>query len=160
MTAAWPKEHMDELKKLSADHLTAGQMAQRMQKLRPGVTRNAVIGQCKRHNISLSETAPSKKRNRVKDGTRERVIQMRPKMEIAALIRPDAWKPVEGSRCISLMARTPLECPWPIGDDPKNASDLICCGAPKDQGAEYCAHHMTLRSAPYTPKLQVGRWAA
>lgn len=155
MSNKWPAEHLEVLRKLEGE--SAGAMLRQIKTLRPNATRSAVIGQCNRHGIRLSE----KPQNRVKAGTRERIVQMRAPHEIAASVDPEAWAPLPGIAPIALMARSEFQCPWPIGETPDAPADLKCCGAAKDFAANYCPAHMQKRRALYQPPaINAERFAA
>lgn len=178
---AWPAEHLDALRAL-AGH-TSGEMVRAMQKLRPGVTRNAIIGQCKRHGIALSgqdhalvservmarAAAKAKRPPKVRA---PRAPEKRVRLDRRGLPmhtdnppapnygQPDAFAPLAGVTPVSLMDRGPNCCAWPVGE-PERPGEQMYCGAPcGDEKRSYCAIHHRLSYSSARPWYEREKAAA
>lgn len=172
-STGWPPEHVEALRALEGN--TAAHIAKQMRRLRPGVTRNAVIAQCSRRGIRLSgasneQRAPSVPGCEPKRGAPAPKAARAPKQKPlehkvgkygpihpANPIppnhgRPEAWAALPGVAPVALLARTASQCAWPVGDAPARPAEQLFCGAQCDDDTlPYCAAHRRLRLARRAP---------
>lgn len=159
----WPPSHLEALRALEGQ--TAGEMRDAMCKLRPGITRSAVIGQCKRHGIRLSNAGNGQakikavaKRAQYKPAlpttTKRKPTPFlsAPVIDVTRPARAGAWEKLPGASApIALTARSNAQCAWPIGE-PTRPAEQMCCGERvADDTLPYCAAHRRLRLARYVP---------
>ena len=156
----WNDKMVEKLKKLWADGLSAGQIADRI----PGVTRNAVIGKVHRLGLEGRNTRsrkPSSKRQRRPPeqspwrGYRPRKKKPMPEFELAPL-PPAAEYDVARKTLQELGDR---ECHWPISD-PKIPGPLYCAVSPCVRGTDYCEVHFRRMFAGPTPRCRGSAWSS
>ncbi|HET7155115.1 MAG TPA: GcrA family cell cycle regulator [Hyphomicrobiaceae bacterium] len=154
--ASWTDERIEQLRGLTADSLTAAQIANAM----GGITRNAVIGKVHRLGLTLARshghhhlpsTVPMRRRRRIKDPllalTRERVqlVTIKPRrnagvggpvnvVECETLDLP----PDQSDFACTIHELTATTCRWPLG---MPAHDMLYCGAEHDGQGSYCTRH-------------------
>lgn len=142
----WTDERMTLLRDLVAQGLTSSALAAAL-----GVTRNAVLGKCHRHGISVGGGKPAP-RPTPKSGPRvsKSVAPPRPR----APARPPAPRPT------AIVAQVPVlrvaapaaavglldlrfgQCRFPLGGS--RARAVLFCGAPALTGRSYCEDHHSL----------------
>ena len=138
----WTDKHIDTLRKLWAEGLSASQIAGRI----GGLSRNAVIG--KIHRLGLSGRATTtriknhKPKLRHKSAARPRPVQalrdIFADMPVDPVIdEPDVPIPVDQRRTVLTLEEH--HCRWPVGD-PREA-EFHFCGGQKVKGLAYCERH-------------------
>ena len=146
-TNPWPPEQEAELIRLHGMRLSSGKMATAL-----GLTRNSIIGKCRRMNLALSRMVTVR---RVKAVRQVRV----PRPVIWPQPRPVYVKPkpqwVSAPTCepVTLLDRTVHQCCWPVGDGV--GRDLRMCGAPAHSRMvngemrlhSYCEFHFGLSTS-------------
>jgi GcrA cell cycle regulator len=125
--ATWTEERREFVRELWAQGYSAGEIAQR---LKPKMTRNAVIGLCHRNKFPHGKrrTAPMPSPEPLPPAYSARE-EPRP--------RPQPPKP-EPSAFLGLPLHelTDSQCRWPDGDGP-----FLFCGQPASLGQPYCRDH-------------------
>jgi len=162
----WPQDHVDALKAQAGK--SVHEMLDVMRKLRPGMTRNAIVGACARRGIPIGQGQSTAQRSAGGRAARQRLLAngivdkklnhkgqpyrvavlMKPKAYVA---RAGAWEPVEPIEPIPLERRTSMRCAWPIGEPARPADQLFCGATCVDDKLPYCAAHRRLRLARYVP---------
>lgn len=133
-----PSQKLEMVKPLLVKGMTSTGIAARFE----NVTRNAIIGFCRRANLTLPNGVPPRVRNERKE-RRETKISTRPltrpgNTESVPLPkrrnepRPNTAMPFE--QAISRNA-----CKWPLWDHSQSIGD--CCGAPRAGTGPYCEAH-------------------
>ncbi len=155
---SWTDERVELLKKLWSEGLSASQIANTLGE----VTRNAVIG--KVHRLGLSGRAKSTAAAARPRKARPEQGQARPtrpmshgNTALAAALEPyqeEAPAPAPasadnvvpmGQRC-GIMNLNEATCRWPTGEP--GTDNFYFCGARKDAGVPYCAHHARIAYQP------------
>lgn len=127
----WPEERVAEFAKLTAEGLSASQIAMRL-----GITRNAVCGKWNRDGRP-NVVAP---RPRVAPKPKPK-----PKPKPIAVLVPNEG-PV--SLDIDIIALTSTTCKWPVNDD----NPYRFCGVGKPaEGGPYCPYHARVASRGRNP---------
>lgn len=149
----WPEDHIAALRKLEGQ--TATEMAKAMQAIRPGVTRLACVGQCKRRNIRMSKSSQSETaaRTRINAGAaalRAATYGGRPPRGPSPV---PASPPLDGSAPVTLVERGAHQCAWPVGEPARPADQLFCAAPCTHPGAVYCAAHAKMAGARYVPSF-------
>lgn len=143
----WHPDQVELVRSLAAGHLSAAEMGRRL-----GVTRNAIIGLCRRRGIVLR----CPKQRFTKTG---KPIERKPKPAKPAKTprQPDivAAPQIEGapftprtagivSQRIPLLDLNPFHCRWPDDErDPRTGRHTFC-GHIKQIGSSYCVAHGAL----------------
>ena len=157
------KPELDEqLAALAAAGRTSAQIGREL-----GLTRNAVIGRCRRRGFRLlnpsccpvvkvaqqsspASASPSRtgKGRAPRQFSREapKVAPLSKKLLAAFAPPPVAIEPREWP-AVDILGLTTMTCRWPIGDNP-SSPDFKYCGAMKEIGP-YCARHGAMA---YTPR--------
>jgi len=157
-----------QLAELAAKGRSSSQIAREL-----GITRNAVIGRCRRRGFTLlnppcrpvvkaapqpkpkmEPPAPSASPSRSRKGRAPRQFSREaPKVAplskklLAAFAPPPIAQEQREWPTVSILGLTSTTCRWPIGDDPASP-DFQYCGAMKEIGP-YCSRHGSLA---YTPR--------
>jgi GcrA cell cycle regulator len=158
MTWIWTDEHVERLKKLWIEGLSASQIAAEF----GGITRNAVIGKVHRLGLSGRAKAPSSSVPRPRKARAAFVRQVRqvgqvrhvtrgntalaPRSAPLFALEPEPEPEPElidnvipiGQRC-SILQLTEATCHWPVGDP--GAPEFFFCGGKTVNGLPYCAYH-------------------
>jgi GcrA cell cycle regulator len=157
----WTDDRENAMRELLADPNTAysaNEVAHILSdRFKIEISRNAVIGRCKRQGIPLNDCAPpgrpsnpaprprEKPQKAVTPAQRPYIAQRKaasgPKLHTAVpqLLRCDD---VRGPRHVSLLELTDNTCRWPIST--VGAPDFCFCGNPPIEGMPYCAGHCRL----------------
>jgi GcrA cell cycle regulator len=122
----WTDERIDALVKLSADGLTAGQIAERL----GGVSRNAVIG--KLHRLQHGQSTREARRVRLRPAPPAPPAPAR-----TALVYGEA-RDRAGHEPVGFLALQQHMCRWPIGDPASERFGF--CGQTIRAGS-YCERH-------------------
>jgi GcrA cell cycle regulator len=153
----WPEDRVDELKRMVAENMSAGQIAAAL-----GVTRNAVIGMARRRRLMfarppsqvklISQISPPKKPPRINSGMLSIRLSKsggQTKMVTAAR-RPKPVRPSKPDRLLSLFELSWDTCKFPF-DVPRDGVSYSFCGAAPIEGGPYCATHaaICLDGAPH-----------
>jgi GcrA cell cycle regulator len=164
------KPELDEqLAALAAKGMTSAQIGREL-----GVTKDVVIGRCRRRGFKLLsrsgdkvvEPAPqpepkiepicqpkpaSASSSRAGKGRAPRQFsRAAPKVAASStmlLAKVDAPVACDDSMHVDIMGLTPTSCRWPIGD-PTLPSFRYCGGQKESLGAPYCSHHMIRAFTP------------
>lgn len=159
--AGWTTERVDLLKQLHAQGFSASQMAKAL----GGVTRNAAIGKCVRLGLgpigggkasapSRAKAAPKPARKPAPKGvmvlpemkggdvaTANRVENIAARAQLAenVVLLSRGFTPLTGRQPVPFGSPG---CRWPVAGE---GADMMCCGAPRDEGraeaCSYCATH-------------------
>jgi GcrA cell cycle regulator len=126
--ATWTDERKELVRDLWAQGYSAGEIAQR---LKPKVTRNAVIGLCHRNKFPHGQrrTAPMSSPEPLPPAC---FVREEPKSPTLPRPRP---QPPEFLG-LPLHKLSDSQCRWPEGDGP-----FVFCGQPVTLGRPYCADH-------------------
>jgi GcrA cell cycle regulator len=135
----WTLEEIEQVRDLASEGLSSGQIADKC-----GVTRNSIIGLCKRNSIQLLGYGPLRKQtNRPKAEKRPRVQKYfqgwywptpRPVAATPPPLPPEPAGP--GKPFIELAQH---ECHWPLGAQLVRSE--LWCGEPTEPNTPYCQHH-------------------
>ena len=122
----------DQLAALAATGRTAAQIGREL-----GITRNTVIGRCRRRGFPLLNPSchPVVK------------VAQQPKPKMEPICQPTVVQAQREWPPVTVLGLTSRTCRWPISDDPASP-DFQYCGAPKELGP-YCSRHGGLA---YTPR--------
>lgn len=153
-TRDWPEEAHAMLVQLWADGLTTSQISKALTEAGHPYSRNAVIGRAHRQKLPPrpSPLAPgnspfiemhSKRRAEKIAATKSKPV---PRPNLGAppasqplpevIIKGDAWKPLPGSKPVTLLERMPHRCAWPVGENP-----IVFCGLLVDGKGSWCPKH-------------------
>lgn len=146
----WPDERTAKLRELVAAGLTSRKIAKAL----GGISRNGVIGKCRRLGLSLkgeqsnqwtAAEKPAKPKRppatRLKPGPRPAGLEQ--KQAAGALLPPwhvvaaEAWKRLPWSKPVELVNLSPDGCRWPIGEH----SPYLFCNRFVVNGRPYCCTH-------------------
>lgn len=128
------------LARLWREGVSASAIARKLEGLRPGTTRNAVIGRANRLRLSQHSSAPAwaPKSKRTANEKSKRVAA-RPIKQAPSATKlreppppPSAPHPLN----LNLLQLTASTCRWPYGQNP-----YTFCGATVVDGGPYCAFH-------------------
>lgn len=159
------------LEKLAGDGLSASWIARELQDaFGERVTKNAVIGKCRREGIALlwrrsapaePKAVPSKPSAPAVRKPKERApmvaeeTKLEPAPILAAIIEAGLHDSAESLHDSAppagktLMQLEPRDCRWPIGDP--HAPDFhFCCARTTREGAPYCGYHAQIAYRPVT----------
>lgn len=123
----WTEERVAELRRLAGDRFSARVIAYKL----GGVTRNAVIGKAARLGVKFNS------QGRLAGCFAKKVPPSRPIVPA----EPPPWEPEAPppGPGVPMRAATSSHCRW-IPGEPAGI-DTLYCGAPRIEGASYCAHH-------------------
>lgn len=149
-------ERIDAIKPLAAKGFSAGQIAREFL----NASRNAIIGYCKRYNISLKNSPgspPDRKRSPKMQARVERaenpVVRIpaaKPAREIpdvvalAPISKSKAFDPIEGVKPVHLENLSQKQCHWPVNG--LEGIEPIFCGITTRH--LYCSSHQRLAYVP------------
>lgn len=154
---AWSQKQTDHLIALCKEgKLSAREIAKEM-----GLTRNSVIGKCRRmglelpgslyNDMGLTEEQKQERRNKLK---RERRLRQ-PTVRRSILRIPrthidmaTAFIDTQNLPRVELLELTEQTCRWPYGEAP----DIKYCGDKPEEGLPYCAFHCCIAYQPAQPK--------
>lgn len=164
----WTDEKIAIVRRVIGEGASAGEAAKAA-----GVTRNALIGKCRRLGIALnnSKSGPRKPRPARRPIERKGPIRrsaikaardaaqnpyrtpLPPAPDFIAGENPavlpvpahDLAIPIE-QRC-TLLTLKKNSCRWPVGDPKLDPDNFFFCGGERVEGSSYCAHHKQ-RSEP------------
>jgi GcrA cell cycle regulator len=158
MTWVWTDEHVERLKRLWTEGLSASRIAAEF----GGITRNAVIGKVHRLGLSgraktPSSTVPRPRKPRAPSFLRAPRPAMRGNTALAPRPyydsdaepepvpeMPDNVIPI-GQRC-SILQLTEATCHWPCGDP--GSPEFFFCGGKAISSSPYCAYHARVAYQP------------
>lgn len=171
MSAGWTDEMIAALREGVAAGESGGNLAKRLSRFRPGITRNAVIGKANRLGLLLSRDDEA---HRAHKRSADRLVKVKrakpappapkaiaapsaapngkradppwlPKVKSSAPLEPlsaDVWAPLPGVKPCRLIDLDPDGCRWPV--DGEGAEHMMFCGAPGAamyEARPYCAAH-------------------
>lgn len=161
----WNAAMLDLLRGHASNGLSASKIADEMRHFVPGVTRNSVLGACKRYGISLGVPScrPSISHGSVSVSVSVSDNALRSAAIPAARLRPrpapmppaspsPVASPVglperPAGSPISLLDLTFSTCRWPIGD-PGDPSFGYCGALADGASGPYCPHHRAIAYQP------------
>lgn len=158
----WPPAHVELLKKLHKDGLSASQITDAINRefREAGYSRNAIIGKASRLGLgpigggrasaplagalnSRKAHAPAPRRRPVEPkgvfvlSPANRTSEPQPPRVVVN--RDEAFSPLPGTEPVPFISRPSRACAWPVGGD---GADLLCCGTPTgDLMLIYCTPH-------------------
>lgn len=160
------EDRVKAVRPLVADGLSSTQIAACFR----NVTRNAIIGLCRRQNMTLTggkewwhkvgaerravdtelkqreprkPRPPRRPRNRLRPSVaRPKVTPKQPTVPVDPQPLP-ALEPLPASAVTFMEALDRGLCKWPLWDRFEGPDVSMCCGAPRDSGRPYCTDHMT-----------------
>lgn len=152
----WPKEKLDEVKRLWLDGHSALVIAEQF-----GTTRNAVMGIVHRHQMHRSPSAPVKRLLNVPQLEDEPWLEVEPEPlpqalpDLYQLQKPRSRRPrtpeaLPASIGMTMLALTPTSCRWPISGSGVAA---LFCGMTTAQ-PPYCAEH-TARGTGHSYPMRI-----
>lgn len=145
------EERQQAIAKHAADGLSAGQIALQF----TGVSRNAIIGYCKRSDIKLknarggSRSAMARPAPRTEAATRPAKPAKPDLVALGPISRSKAFEPLAGRVPVHLADLKSFQCHWPV--NALEGSEPIFCGA--SASSLYCTSHARLA---YLPRGQRG----
>lgn len=156
---SWNDEKLETMKKLWSEGVSASQIAD---KLRDGITRNAVIGKIHRLGLSGRATGSRKSSGGKKGGAaaarkrrrEKRIAQGKPPSAVETVFAAEPFVP-EADLVVPVAERKTIltleagDCRWPIGDP--RAEDFHFCGKGKVSGLPYCEFHVRRAYQPPKP---------
>lgn len=155
--APWTEEQVATLRRLCSEGMGPSQIAKKMARMRPGMTRNAVIGKRDRLGIKSDHTNTggmslrTKLANAKASAKRKATPSAKPKPLLPESAPPQAlppeltWAPLVGTTPKPLIECRPGECRWPING--ARGETLFCC-APRRGDGPYCAAHHRMAYVP------------
>lgn len=134
-------QKLDLVKPLLVKGMTSSGIAAKFE----NVTRNAIIGFCRRSNLTLPNGTPPKIMDERKKERRKTKVSTRPltrpgNTESAPLPKPRN-EPRPSTAIPFEQAISRDACKWPLWDHSQTIGD--CCGAPRASTGPYCGYHAT-----------------
>lgn len=156
MTAhVWTQEEIDMLRRLAAEGLTGGKIAERLtETFKRHFTRNSIIGKTFREGIQLQGSYKegahvARMVRRVKEGKTPRAPRLKP-VFVAA---PPPALEIVPEVTVSLEDLGPGMCRWPFGNGP-----FQFCGCPAAPGKSYCETHHAKAWRPPNRTAERTKW--
>lgn len=161
----WTDPHVDDLKRLWADGLSASQIQKELNNsYNAGYTRSAVIGKVHRLGLSgrvkvkkLTSDVPGPRRSPgrrrlafVPSPTSEQHRQNIEKAKAFEDATPVVDAEIPQTQRVHLIELRDGHCRWPVGDP--RSPDFFYCGGKRIEGFPYCAHHSRVAYQPATDR--------
>lgn len=169
---SWSDEAAETAKRLSAEGMSAGEIARIMSAEHPGITRNAVIGKLHRLGCAGGGHQPNKDKAPGPRSVLCAPSSLRPTSpgaRVGRYLRPRSEKQARlvervssapESKWISIVDLEDASCRWPRGTP--GDDDFAYCGAQIEPARPYCPHHCGLAyvgtSAAYAKSTERNQW--
>lgn len=119
------EERIKAIARLAEQGLSAGKIAAHFM----GASRNAVIGYCVRHGITLVNARPTAGNKAPPTKSAPTILPPPPPIDPSSAV--PFWEAVERRLC-----------KWPLWDSSQGIGD--CCGMPRKEGSSYCEDHIRM----------------